>query len=57
MCRGHDTIIEVLKMPVENYLSSSTNQVKMQNIKLIHRNGLLHSYIIKMEDQKEKLRK
>ena len=39
----------------ENY-QSSMNSVKLQDIKVIHRN-LMHFYIVTMKDQKEKLKK
>ena len=39
----------------ENYYSSM-NSVKLQDIKVIHRN-LMHFYIVTMKDQKEKLKK
>ena len=42
--------------PQENYYSSSTNLVELQDEKLIHRN-LLYFYTLTMKDQKEKLKK
>ena len=48
--------IENPKDATRKLLDSSINLVKLQHIKLPHRN-LLHSYTVIMKDPKEKLRK
>ena len=54
VCKRHDTIyIENLKMPPENYQSSSIHLVKLQDTKLIYRN-LLHFCTLVTNYQKKR---
>jgi len=47
-------IYKILKMPPENYKSSSMNLVKLQDTKLMHGN-LLHSYTLTTNKIRKKL--
>ena len=48
--------LKIIKICAKNYQSSSTNSVKLPNIKAIYRN-LLHFSILTTNYQKERLRK
>ena len=56
VCRWHDPHIENSKDSTRKFLELIMNIVKLQDIKLTHRNPL-HSYTLTMRKQKEKLRK
>ena len=47
--------IKNLKMLPENFQSSSSNLIKLQDANLIHR-GMVHFYTLTTKGQKEKLR-
>lgn len=53
VCGCHDIIIEVLKMPPNNY-SDQCSRITLQNTKLIYRN-LSHFYTLTVNYKKEKL--